>query len=314
MKNKIIPNNNDMRFEVTTRCNYNCVICPRDKLTRKIETMSLEIFKSLFDKITNETDQYTNLTFPGMGEPLLDNTLEKKIEYAKSRKKNLSILILSNGSLLTPEKFKSLEDIGVTSIRVSCYGNDEESYFKVHRVKKAFSKVKDNLLRICQNKKQAQLLLTFNVVEGLNSDIVEDWINFWKNKADLIEVWRPHNWVNACDYRQIQKQKLNTCGRPFNGPLQIQVDGTVNMCCFDFDGRLTLGDLKTQSLKQIFSAPVFRKILRCHRSGNFSGSRLICSGCDQRNSEKNDVMSYNSKFNISERIKMISTTYEKVIS
>ena len=105
---------------------------------------------------------------------------------------------------------------------------------------------------------------------------------------------------------------MNSCGRPFRGPLQVQVDGTVNMCCFDYDGHLTLGDLKTQSLQEIFSSPMFQKILECHTTGNFKDSGLICENCDQRNADKSDVMVYNSKFNIKERVKQLSTTYVSV--
>ena len=311
----MIPKNNDIRFETTTKCNYNCVICPRDKITRKIETMSFDLFKKLFDKISQETEQYDALSFPGMGEPLLDKTLDKKIEYAKKRKKDISVLILTNGSLLTPKRFKELEGLGVTSVRVSFYGNDPESYSQVHGVKDKdlFNRVRGNLVKMSQIKTSTKLLLTFNVVDGCNKDSVEEWINFWKDKVDLIEVWQPHNWVDGRNYRKIQKEKLKTCGRPFKGPLQVQVDGTVNMCCFDFDGKLTLGDLKKQSLKEIFSSSLYRKIVKSHKSGDFKGSGLICENCDQRNKDKSDVMIYNSKFNIDERVKMISTTYEKVI-
>lgn len=311
----MIPKNNDMRFEVTTKCNYNCIICPRDKLTRKIETMSLGVFKKLFDKIFQETGQYNTLSFPGMGEPLLDETLNKKIEYVKKIKKDLAVLILTNGSLLTLERFNELESLGVTSIRVSLYGNSHETYLKVHRVKNRniFNKIKNNLLKISKSRKNTKLLLTFNLLDDVNGSIVQEWISFWKDKVDLIEVWRPHNWVYGRNYRSIQSEKLQTCGRPFKGPLQVQVDGTVNMCCFDFDGKLTMGDLKKQTLTKIFSSPLFKKIVECHKSGNFKGSNLICENCDQRNLDKTDVMIYNSKFDINERVKMISTTYSKVI-
>ncbi len=315
MGGKMIPESNDMRFEGTTKCNYNCVICPHDKLTRKKETMSLELFRELFDKIIAETDQYDTLTFSGMGEPLLDETLDGKIAYVKKRQKDMQILILTNGSLLTPERFLQLERLGVTWIRVSFYGNDPESYSRVHGVrdKAMFQKVRDNSVEISRLKTTTKLLLTFNVVEGTNDGCVKDWIEYWKDTADLIEVWRPHNWVDGRNYRKIQKKKLKTCGRLFKGPLQIQVDGTVNMCCFDFDGKLTLGDLKTQSLKEIFSSAAYKKIVECDKTGNFKGSNLICEHCDQRNSIKDDAIVYNSKFNIKERVKMISTTYYKVI-
>lgn len=309
----MIPKSNDMRFEVTTRCNYNCVICPHGELTRKIETMSFGLFRKILDNILEETDQYDTLSFPGMGEPLLDETLDKKIEYAK--KKKLNILILTNGSMLSVDRFKTLEDLGVASIRISFYGNDPDSYSRVHGVsnKTIFSTVRDNLTKISKIKKRTKLLLTFNLVEGANDECVNAWIEYWKDKADLIEAWRPHNWVDGKDYRKVQAKLLPTCGRPFGGPLQIQADGTVNMCCFDFDGKLTLGDLKKQTLEEIFSSPLYRKIEGCHASGKFEGSGLICGGCDQRNAVKSDAMIFNSKFDIEERLKMTSTTYSKVI-
>lgn len=310
----MIPKNNDMRFEVTTKCNYNCVICPRSALTRKIETMSFEFFKKLFDKINKETTQYTTLTFPGMGEPLLDATLNKKIAYAKKTRKDMSILILTNGSLLSLKRFKELEALGVKSVRVSLYGHDKDTYSKIHGVKNKnmYLRVRDNLLKICAAKKSTDLLLTYNIVDGENDAKLKEWIEFWQGKADLIEVWRPHNWVTGRKYRKVQKKLLKTCGRPEKGPLQVQADGTVNMCCFDYDGILTIGDLKTQGLKEIFSSPLYIKLLTRHKSGDFSGTNLICARCDQRNADKKDVLVYDSKFDVKERVNMISTTYEKV--
>lgn len=308
----MIPESNELRFEVTTKCNYNCIICPRDKLTRNIETMSLELFKHLFDKINSESSQYNTLTFPGLGEPLLDETLDDKIIYAK--KHNYTVLMLTNASLLTVDRFKRLEEIGVDSIRVSIYGDTPESYNAVHGTKNSdlFQEIKSNLTEISRVRKSTSLLLTYNVVSECNEADMESWIGYWKDKVDLLEVWRPHNWVDSGDYRVVQSKQLRTCGRPWNTPLQIQVDGTVNMCCFDFDGKLLLGDLKTQTLKEIFESSIFQKIEKYHTSGDYKGSGLICEHCDQRNSDKSDVMIYNSKYDISERVKKVSTTYSDI--
>ena len=84
------------------------------------------------------------------------------------------------------------------------------------------------------------------------------------------------------------------------------------MCCFDFDGKLLLGDLKTQTLKEIFESSMFQKIKKHHTSGDYKGSGLICEYCDQRNSDKSDVMLYNSKYDIGERVKKVSTTYSDI--
>jgi len=306
--------NNEMRFEPTTKCNYNCLICPRKKLTRKLGMMSLDTFKLLLNKILTETDQYSICTFSGFGEPLLDPTIIEKVEYARER--GLQVLILTNASLLTLEKFKEFDDLGVASIRVSFYGASPSAYNKTHNIRQKglFSRIKKTLTEICKIKTNTKLLLTYNVEKYVNKNDIKDWIKYWQNKVDLLEVWYPHNWVNIQKYRKIQQKKLKTCGRPFKGPLQIQMDGTVNMCCFDFDGKLLLGDLKTQILKEIFSSAMYEKIYKCHNSGNFRNSGLICENCDQRNADKSDVMIYNSKFDIEERVKKLSTTYQKVIS
>lgn len=305
----MIPTNNEIRFEVSTKCNYNCVICPRATFKRQLEIMPTGKFKSLLDKILSETSQYDTLTFSGFGEPLLDSTLEEKIKYARS--KNLDVLILTNASLLSIERFKKLDALGVKSIRVSFYGASTQTYANVHRPpnKDMFTAVRDNLVEISRIKKNTGLLFTYNIINNVNDKEVDDWINFWEPKVDLVEVWRPHNWVDGKNYRQVQNEKLKTCGRPWKGPLQVQIDGTVNMCCFDYNGQLLLGDLNKQSLEEIFSSVPFNKILRCHETGIFDGSNIICENCDQRNKIRLDVMVYNSKFDIKKRVGKVSTTY-----
>lgn len=304
----MVPESNELRFEVTTKCNYNCIICPREKLTRKKETMSYETFEFLLNKVTDEINQFDTVTFPGMGEPLLDEELDRKIMYAKGM--GFTILMLTNASMLTVDRFKILQDVGVDSIRVSMYGDTPESYSSMHGTNSNFfEKVKSNLTEISKIKKQTKLLLTYNIVENANDLALESWIEYWKGRVDLLEVWHPHNWVDAKAYRTVQREKIKTCGRPWKTPIQIQVDGTVNMCCFDFNGELLLGDLKIQSLEDIFESEMFRRILKHHTSGNFKESGLICQNCDQRNVNKSDIMIYNSKFDIKERVNKVSTTY-----
>ena len=310
----MIPTNSDFRVEVATKCNYNCIICPHDKLERPKELMSNELFQLVFDKVMTATDQYTTLTFPGMGEPLLDPRLTDKIRYARAKRPDLQVMILTNGSLLTPERFAAFEELGVTSVRVSFYGNTAESYSRIMGVKNKnmFHRVESNLEEICRRKKTTKLLMTMNIIDETYDVVTQDWIDFWKDRVDLLEVWRPHNWGASMNFRKVQPEKLKTCGRPFQGPLQVQVDGTVNMCCFDYDGKLTFGDLKTQGLQEIFETPFFRKIYHCHQTGDYTGCGLICENCDQRNKDKSDVMVYNSKFDIQQRVKQISTTYKVI--
>ncbi len=304
----MLPDNNEIRFEVTTLCNYSCPMCPVHSMSRNKEFMSYNLFVYLLDKISKNTNQYNMITFSGMGEPFLDSNLSSKVKY--SIDKEFKVLILTNGSKLTVDKFKELEDLGVTSIRVSMHGNTPESYSAAFggASLKQFDLMKNDLTLICKIKRKTQLILTYVINPGMNDDDINDFIEYWQDKADKLEIWKQHNWADGRSYRDIQTSNIS-CGRPFSGPLQIQVDGTINMCCFDYDGKLLLGDLKSQSLDEIFNSEAFKKILIAHKDGKYEN--LICEKCDQRNIDKSDIMIY-PKHNVTDRVNQFSTSYNLI--
>lgn len=305
----MIPKSNDVRFELTTHCNYDCIICPREQLKRPKTVMTTALFEALLGRIAQDSRQYELLTFAGLGEPMLDPGFLDKVEIG--RKNGFEVLLLTNGSQLTMDNFAAMDELGVQSVRVSFYGMTAQSYAAVHRPtsKHAFETVCETLARIASMKRRTKLLMTFNVIPGVNDADLEPWIAYWQPRADLVEAWRPHNWVYGRSLRNVSETLRPTCGRPGTGPLQIQADGTVNMCCFDFNGDLTLGDLKVDGLARIFESDPFLRLSRCHATGDFSGSGFICEHCDQRNVNKDDVMVYNSRFTPTERVRMTSTGY-----
>lgn len=307
----MIPHNNDIRFELTTYCNYNCVICPREQLSRPKTVISEELFTHCIDTILRDTNQYETLTFSGLGEPLMDKHFLKKAEIAQ--KKGFKLNLVTNGALLTKEKFLRMQDLGMNAVRVSFYGMSAQSYSAVHGFKRtddSYARFREKIEELCLMPRTTQMIMSFNVVPGINENDLDGWISFWEGKADLIEAWRPHNWVYGRTLRTVENDLRPSCGRPFSGQLQVQCDGTVNMCCFDFNGALTLGDLKTQSLKEIFSSDPFVSLYNCHKTGDYSNSDFVCKRCDQRNMNKQDVAIYNSSFNLEERVEMTSTTYQ----
>ena len=287
-------------------------MCPREKLKRAKAVMPTSLFKEVLNKVQADTSQYGYVTFAGFGEPLMDRELLSKIEIARNR--GFRVLLLTNGSLLDLNVFNAMDGLGVDSVRVSFYGMNARTYGKMHGVKDpdTFYRVWQALNEICSAGRRTKLVMTLNVVDGINDGDTDAWIKYWEARADLIEVWRPHNWVYGRKFRPISAEKRRTCARPFTGPLQIQVDGTVNMCCFDFNGDLTLGDLRRNGLKDIFKGPMFRKIYEIHNNGNMEQSNLICKDCDQLNRDKSNVIIYNSHFDAKERVECISTTYNRL--
>lgn len=282
----MIPKCQELRFETTLTCYMHCEFCPRDQLTRKAPNMSLDKFKFYLDKILDESDQYTICSFSGFGEPTMDFNINEKIRYAVER--GLEVNVLMNAELLTAGKLEVFHCLGVNTVRAS-YNNDS---------------IQEKMLDIASVAGSLKLVLT----RIQQDEDLTEWIKFWEPKVHMVEVWKPHNWCDGKSYRKLDDDKAGTCGRPFTGPLQIQVDGTVNMCCFDFDGKLTLGDLNTQSLEEIFDSELATKIRKHHLDASFENSGLICERCDQRNKNKDDILVYSSKYTKQERINKLSTS------
>jgi len=303
--------NKEVRIETSTVCNFNCEFCPNNTkyFKRKKEIMSLELFKFILMKLKFEAPEITDLTISGFGEAFIDNTIINKIILAKTQ--GLKIHILTNGSFLNEKTIDTLLKLKVADIRISIHSIIPEEYNKICGIKdnKILKKVMENIEYIKNNKSEStQLIISAEAVEN-NKNGINKLIDKYKDEVDLVEVWYPHNWIDWKKYRDGIKTK-KTCNRPFNGPLQIQVDGTINMCCFDYNGELLLGDFKSQSLKEIYSSEAFKRIAEQHKYIE-PISDIICNSCDQL-FDNQKIVYYNSKFKEKERVGKLSTTHEKI--
>jgi len=301
-----MTNTNEARIEISTICNYSCSFCPLNTngFNRKKETMSLELFEKILNKLPKEIDV---ITLSGMGEPFLDNTIFDKIKMCKER--GYKVNALTNGSAFTLDKITKLINSKIDSLRISFHYYNIDKYKNLTGATENDYKNVVELINILHySKNNIETIITVDVIEEDKKDI-ENIINNFEKKVSLIEVWKVHNWSSWSNNRKGVRSK-KTCGRPLNGPLQIQVDGTVNMCCFDFNGILLLGDLKTQSLDEIFNSKMYNNIKLFHEGKE--NNDILCKKCDQLYENDNSIVVYNSKYKAEERIKMVSTTYRDI--
>lgn len=302
----------EIRIEPSTLCNYHCIVCPRESLVRKREVMPDGLFDMIIEKTKAELPHIEHLTISGFGEFATDKSWKHKIEKGSGFFKALHII--TNLSL---PGFKDLEFLlhYVSDIRISLYALSEEVYRKIHNPPKNihYDDLQSKILFLVNRKKAGQRILLNYIEIPENENQTVNWIDFWKDKVDLLEVWKPHNWINGKEYRFSCSHRVPTCGRPHKGPIQVQVDGTVNVCCFDYNGELLIGDLKTQSFHNIFFSKEMEKIQDYHREGK-ADILPQCRVCDQRNCAdcKSRHLLYNSKFDRKERINLTSTEYEKL--
>lgn len=228
----------------------------------------------------------------GFGEPLLDQNLEYGISLAHDLK--MKTFITSNGALLNSNRSHSLLDAGLSKIRFSVHGIEKDTYEDVHRGL-SFMQVVRNIDEFCSlrggNHKSCAVEIS---VIPMHNEKVNNIFDFWRNHdIDHLEIWRPHNWSYGKSFRGTAGPKKMTCGRPFNGPVQINADGKMMVCCFDYDARLIVGDTFEDYIEDILKGDDFERIRMQHRCGNHFNSP--CSECDQRNIEFSSPLLYSSK-------------------
>jgi hypothetical protein len=215
----------------------------------------------------------------GYGEPLLDKTLVTKIKICSIAgfETNLS----TNASLLSTQKANELIKAGLSYITFSIHGFGN-NYEKIHAGLKWVEVLRNVFNFIAMNDaKYGHSCKTRVSCIPMNGENVIDLQNFWEGYVDYLEIWKPHNWTDGRSFRDIGEKRRKTCGRPFRGPIQINADGKMMVCCFDFDARLMLGCTYRDTIEEILKGKTLAKIRKAHEDGNLKG--LICDTCDQLN-------------------------------
>ncbi len=281
--------NPEVRIEPTNLCNANCIMCPRDTLTRPKCIMPYEHCKNLIDQAAGLGAEV--ITHCGFGETLIDENLEKKIEYTS--KKGLQSYLLTNASLLHEERSRKIIDSRLNTIRFSVHSLDREGFEQIHLGLNFYNIMSNIDTFLNLNVRNGKSIKTQVTVLMLNDKYtIQDFCNFWGHKVDYLEIWRPHGWAGQKEYRKISHKK-KTCGRPFNGPLQINADGKMMVCCMDSNAEMVVGDTYENTIEVIVRGELYREIRRKHVEGTLNG--LPCEKCDQLNEEEESPLLYSNR-------------------
>jgi len=85
-----------IHIEPTNACNFNCWMCPREIMTRKVGFMDLDKYKELILEL-KKFSQMMEMHLGGFGEPTLHPNLFEMISFCK-KKSNMGVSLTSNAS------------------------------------------------------------------------------------------------------------------------------------------------------------------------------------------------------------------------
>ncbi len=298
----------EVRYEVTDHCNATCIMCPRDKHEhgREHGIMDQAAYEKSIDEVVALGAKKVVLT--GFGEPLLDKRLEKKVAYAHG--KGLSTYFITNASALTAVRSRRLIEAGLDEMRVSFYGMGADTYNAVMQGLD-FERTKSKVLEFLRLRDElgAKTRVQMSYLEmPENRRDTQAFRDFWEPKVNAIEIWRPHNFGDGRDYRhRLDDSQKTSCGRPENGPLQIQWNGEVIPCCYDYNNQIILGNAFEQPVLELLNGPKYRLLRYSHRMKQF-GMFPYCNQCDQLLPHA-DALVYTNRHNLppEEAVKLSNT-------
>ncbi len=297
--------------EITTRCNFRCIHCIRQKLPQQVGTaMSLEVFQRILGNLGFGGGFLPGLVFFGLGEPFTNPEFTAILSHARKTHPDLHMSFFTNFSLPTPADIATLVEIGVDEVIVSIETLDAESYRRV-RQSDAFGRVLGSIAQLNEVKRlRSSARPACSVAWVVTSDTVADMPGavafaaklgmyrvYFMSTYYLSDYDGPRVDLESPAFRAVLAAATKEAARlgievQFTGPreyefrpcrfptdqVNVAIDGSVYPCWFTLvnprRASEKLGDLSRQRLDEIWGSEPFEALRRALASG--SG---VCSSC-----------------------------------
>ena len=273
-------------IEATTACNFACTMCVRTEYVSngtmwKIENFNFNKYKQIID----EGAKYglKSLKYQYIGEPLINKKLVEMIKYAKS-KGIVDVMFNTNASLLTEKKSREIISSGVDKIFFSFDSPYREKYNQI-RVKGDYDLVLKNIKNFMRIKKEMKSDTPITRVQMVLMKENE------KEFADFVKLFGPIvDTVAYIDYLDHGIQKgdktvvnIGSQNKKFCCPqlwqrMFVHPDGVVTPCCIDSDRELNMGNIKKNTVKEIWHNDKYQNMRKLHSEGRMD-EIPTCSKC-----------------------------------
>ena len=222
--------------------------------------MAFPLFKKIIDESKGSVH---TVNLHHRGEPLMHDELPKMIRYCRDN--HIASQIHTNATLLTKKKATEIINAGLSVISFSVDGYDKKSYESI-RIGACYEETIENIRRFLMIRKQIKKSAPYTIVEVI--DFFQDEASkkkiikkFETIKPDKLIIKKAHNWGGGYWPAPGVKTSLPNADARFSCTfpwyaLTIFWDGTVVICPQDFFGQSKVGDLKKDTLKDIWNSQI----------------------------------------------------------
>ena len=286
-------------IDITNRCNAKCVWCPNPDLTN-VGAMDMDVYR----KIINDYGSRGGvLTFGTFGEPLMDKHMKKRIEYLKCYPKIHKIEILTNGFFLNENIVPTIIENGV-GVDISLDELDKQTFEDVKKM--SFDIVRDNIVNFLKANSEATTPVPVNiriktmktveetleqelfkvitsydcsvVLNSIDDNIISNWAGKLDKESFIKEYEISTNNKTQFTHKRFNQTNIAPCTQLWKW-MVVYWDGSVVLCCADMFSQAIVGDLKLNSIAEVWNGPQ----MKGHRDQMINRKRFevaICQDCD----------------------------------
>ena len=273
-------------IEPTADCNAACRMCALAHNLNRF--MKDDLFESIMGEIGENSAKINQIQIQGRGEPLLDERIANKVDLISNTYK-IKTSMASNVSLLTPFLSEDILDANLGALIMSIDSLDKDVYEKIRRGL-IFEEVIENTHNFLdmRNKKGSNTQVRLRMIEqNPNSSEWEEYKDYWQpklRKTDRLTVKKVHNWGTKLKIKDVKELKTDQIHFPCHGlwgTFNIMYNGDVILCPGDSANQMSLlGNVTTESIKEIYCGKKLDKIRQQHMKGN-KVPNAWCATCKQ---------------------------------
>jgi len=290
-----------LSIETVNRCNLACIMCHLPHFLKPKTTLDMDDLRKLFTEAEQMGVPAINI---GNGhEPLLYKDVDAMIDEAVNHK-IMDLLLFTNGHLLTKARVdKLLEAGGVTRVFISLDAATEETYniIRASRAKTAagaqrLAEAEANIRYLVQRRDELGLQLPVVrvsfVLQEENKHEVDAFRKRWIDIVDAVDFQREgsHAGIEVMELldeeERWKERELGThlkrmrpeeryCHYPFD-TLAIWSDGNVGPCCAYQGKNIPVGNIREQTLQEIWHGEKMQRLRKQHREGKLN---VVCQQC-----------------------------------
>lgn len=273
----------------TTFCNANCCFCVNKYLTDKREIMTFDLFKKAVDEWKDIGGKDIDLT-PTIGDIFIDDKIFDKLDYICS--KGMSCHFSTNGLLLDKNMDKILNS-KLKTISISIGDIIPKYDSQIYGISKEVSEKRiQAITEFIRRNKNIEISLAFRPMRKFNH-ILKDmkktllWDYYCRGLFKMGYLTAYDNWggmISKKDMLGVQVMKRSPKIKKYPcvrlSTFSILPNGDVRICgcriTTTFHDELVVGNLKNNTLKEIFNSSKYDKIIKEVLDG---GIPDICKKC-----------------------------------